>query len=378
MTKGNDEHTHAHDDHDHDDHASRHGEHGEHDDHEHDVPEGVWGWFISHIPFLSHQGHDHGREGSLANDRVLLNNQEGVRVIWLALAILTVTTLLQILIVYLSGSVALLADTAHNLVDALNSIPLLVALYLARRAANRRYNYGYGKAEDIAGIFIALSIAVSAAYIFYESFNKLFDPQPLANPWWVAAAAVIGFLGNEGVAWLEIRTGRKIGSAAMVADGLHARTDGLTSLAVLPAALGSVLGFPIIDPLVGFAIGIIILFITRDVLVSMWYRLMDAIEPETLDEAERVVAQVADVKDVERVRLRWMGSRQQADVTISVDGSLTTAESHEIAERVRHKLFHALTNLGEVMVHVEPWSPEGQDFHPDTATHEPPPKKLAA
>lgn len=331
---------------------------------------------MSHLPFSGHD-HSHGGADSLAADRVLLNNREGVRAIWLALGILSVTTVLQLVIVWLSGSVALLADTAHNLVDALNSIPLLIALYLARRAANRRYNYGYGKAEDVAGVFIALSIVVSAAYIFYESFNKLFDPQPLANPWWVAAAAVIGFLGNEGVAWLEIRTGRKIGSAAMVADGLHARTDGLTSLAVLPAAIGSVLGYPIVDPIVGFLIGIAILFITRDVLVSMWYRLMDAIEPETLDKAEQIVSQVDGVKDVVRVRLRWMGSRQQADVVIAVDGSLSTEESHEIAERVRHQLFHALPNLGEVMAHVEPWSPHGRDFHADTIDHEPPPTRLA-
>ena len=154
----------------------------------------------------------------------------------MALAALTITSLLQVVIVWWSGSVALLADTIHNIGDGLNSVPLLIAFYLARRAATRRYSYGFSRAEDVAGVFIVLSIAFSAGVIFWESIQKLIDPQPLTNLSWVGVAAVVGFLGNEAVALLQIRTGRRIGSAAMVADGLHARTDGLTSLAVLVAA----------------------------------------------------------------------------------------------------------------------------------------------
>ena len=223
----------------HDDHTHDHGDHP-HGDHDHDHDDhqqqaGPWGW----VRALFHaQGHDHDHS-ALATDRSFLENQEGIRTVWLALGLLLLTTVLQMIIFGLSGSVALLADTAHNLVDALNSIPLLIAFYLARRLPTRRYNYGFGKAEDVAGIFIVLSIAVSAVYIFGESFGKLFDPQPLTNVGWVAAAAIIGALGNEAVAFIQIRTGRKIGSAAMEADGLHARTDGLTSLAVLVAAIGA-------------------------------------------------------------------------------------------------------------------------------------------
>ena len=296
--------------------------------------------------------------------------------VWIALGLLLLTTLLQVVIFWLSGSVALLADTAHNLVDALNSLPLLLAFYLARRAPTRRYNYGYGKAEDVAGIFIVLSIAVSAAFIFWESFPKLLNPQPLTNLGWVAAAAIIGALGNEAVAWIQIRTGRKIGSAAMEADGLHARADGFTSLAVLVAAIGSWLGFPIIDPIIGLLIGVMILFITRQAAVTMWHRLMDAIEPELLTQVEQVIAQEREVRDLRRIRMRWMGNRLHAEVHAAVDPHLTTVESHAIAERVRHNLFHNVARLAEVVVHVEPWSTNGDEYHQETTHHEDAPQRL--
>ena len=187
-------------------------------------------------------GHHHDHR-ELASDRAFRENQEGVRTIWSALAILLSTALLQMVIVYFSGSISLFADTAHNIGDGLNSIPLLIAFYLARQIPTRRYNYGFGRAEDVAGILIVISIAVSAVFVFSQAIQRLLDPQPLTNLGWVAAAALIGFFGNEIVAVLQIRVGRKIGSAAMVADGLHARTDGLTSLAVLLAAVGTWFGY---------------------------------------------------------------------------------------------------------------------------------------
>ena len=376
-----DGHVHAHD-HDHDhphddghgpDHAHAHGEEHDHahghsheHGHGHDHGSGVWGWVnaIFHL-------HGHSRQQqALAADTTLAHNEEGIRTVWLALAALAITAVMQIIIVWMSGSVALLADTVHNIGDGLNSIPLLIAFYLARRVATRRYTYGFARAEDIAGIFIVLSIAFSAGVIFWESFQKFIHPEPLTNLGWVAAAAVIGFLGNEAVALLQIRVGRKIGSAALVADGLHARTDGITSLAVLVAAGGAWPGFPIVDPIIGFLIGIAILFITRDASVTMWYRLMDAIEPETLEAAEASLKAQPEVKELRRLRMRWMGHRLCAEVCISVDANLTTAESHHIAEHVRHDLFHAVPYLSEVTVHVDPYAEAPDAYHEHTVHHE--------
>ncbi|CAA9213947.1 MAG: hypothetical protein AVDCRST_MAG93-146, partial [uncultured Chloroflexia bacterium] len=203
-------------------HEHSHADHDHMHEHGHSHGTGLWGWMNSIFHVHGHSGQQQERASDPA-----LNTAEGIRTVWWALVVLGITTILQVAIVVYSSSVALLADSLHNLGDTLNSIPLLIAFYLARRAATRRYTYGFGKAEDVAGIFIVLSIAFSAGVGLWQSFQKLFHPVPMTHLEWVAAAAVIGFLGNEVVAMLQIRVGRKISSAAMVADGLHARTDGL-------------------------------------------------------------------------------------------------------------------------------------------------------
>ncbi len=353
-------------DHDHDhDHPHEHG-------HDHDHAYSLWERIAAalHIPGYEHE------HAQLTSEQAFFDNNLGIRTVWLALAILLVTSLLQIGVVALSGSVALFGDTVHNIGDGLNSVPLLIAFYLARRIPSRRYNYGYSRAEDIAGIFIIFSIAFSAFFIFKESIDRLISPQPLTNLGWLAAAAIIGFLGNEAVALMQIRVGNKIGSAAMIADGLHARTDGLTSLAVLLAAGGTALGYPILDPIIGMLIGLTIVFITWDATKKMWYRLMDAIEPEYLDRAEATLQRHKMVREVYRVRMRWLGHRLLAEVNVGVDGRLSTAQSHDIVEELRHDLFHAFPNLSEAMVHVEPWQPL-ETSHQRTLHHEPAPQILA-
>jgi len=356
-------HHHAHHDHMHD-HENAH-EHGH-------QPTWMPSWLKSRLHII---GHSHDHRG-LAADRAFRENEEGIRTIWLALSILLATALMQMLIVYFSGSISLFADTAHNIGDGLNSIPLLIAFYLARRLPTKRYNYGFGRAEDVAGIIIVISIAVSAVGVLSQSFQRLINPQPLTNLGWVAAAALLGFLGNEAVAILQIRVGRRLGSAAMVADGLHARTDGLTSLAVLVAAGGSWLGYPLVDPIIGFLIGIAIVFITWDAMKRIWYRLMDAVDPEMINRAEKLISNNEDVLEIGRIRMRWVGHNLHADVYISVNSDLKTSESHLVAEQVRHALFHDFPDLSDINVHIDPWT-DAEDFHHDlTSAHEPAPTMI--
>lgn len=363
-----DEHNH---DHEHENghnhpHPHEHGHHhSHHGDHDHHHGTGLWGWINTIFHFHGHSQQQQQR----AADPALTDNAEGIRTVWIALGALGLTTILQIVIVYMSGSVALFADTVHNLGDSLNSIPLLIAFYLARRAATRRYTYGFGKAEDVAGIFIVLSIAFSAGVALWQSLAKLINPAPMTDLGWVAAAAIIGFIGNEAVALLQIRVGRKIGSAAMVADGLHARTDGLTSLAVLLAVIGTYLGFPILDPILGLLIGIAIVFITWDATRTMWYRLMDAVDPAIVDRVEQSAHSVSGVIDVHDTRVRWHGHRLQVELHVTVDEDLPTRESHRIAEDVRHLLFHDQPHLSVVNIHVDPCGHSGEDPHRHTGHH---------
>jgi cation diffusion facilitator family transporter len=316
--------------------------------------------------------HGHAQQrNELASDPAFAGTDEGIRIIWLALAALGTTTALQVLIVFWSGSVALLADTVHNLGDALNSIPLLAAFYISRRVATKRYTYGFARAEDVAGVVIVLSIVFSAGYILYESFRKLFNPEPISNLGWVTAAAIIGFLGNELVAWLQINTGKRIGSAALIADGQHARTDGYTSLAVLIAAAGSWLGYPIVDPIIGLLIGVVIVFVARDAAITIWYRLMDAVDPELVETIEKEAQKVPGVQEVHAVRVRWMGHALHSELHIVVDEDLPTHASHRIGEEVRHALYHAMPRLASIAVHIDPCGHGGNNHHELTTHHQP-------
>jgi cation diffusion facilitator family transporter len=298
-------------------------------------------------------GHSHEDESLSANDPALATEQ-GIRTVWLAFVALGLTTVIQIVIVAMSGSAALLADTVHNIGDSLNSIPLLIALYLARRHATRRYTYGYGRAEDVAGVLIVLSIAFSAGYALWESVVRLIHRSPMQHIPWVAAAAVIGFVGNEAVALLQIRQGRRMGSEAMVADGLHARIDGLTSLAVLIAAGATALGFPIVDPLIGLVIGVSIVFITRDAAVRIWQRLMDGIDPLIVDRIEQYAGDVPGVAEVRSIRARWIGHRLQADVAVVLADGQTGEEATAVTLAVRRALLSHLRHLSVLSVEIAP------------------------
>lgn len=280
------------------------------------------------------------------------------------------TALFQVVIVLISGSVALLADTIHNFSDALTAVPLWIAFVLGRRLASRRYTYGYGRAEDIAGVIIVFMILASAIIAGYESYQKFLNPQSLSNVEWVIVAAIVGFLGNEAVAVFRIRVGNEIGSAALVADGQHARVDGITSLAVLFGAVGSLLGFPLADPIIGMLITVAILFIVKDTALTMYRRLMDAVDPEIVDRIEQTAASVPGAGDVHDVRVRWLGHRLQAELHITVDEESPTRESHRIVEEVRHALFHAQPKLAAINVHVDPCCHSGEDAHSLTQHHE--------
>jgi len=293
----------------------------------------------------------------------------GIWAVKVSLAGLMLTALFQVIVVAMSGSVALFADTIHNFSDALTSIPLWLAFSLSQRGRNRRYTYGYGRAEDMAGAFVVLMIFASALIVLYESIQKIIHPQPIAHIGWVAAAAIAGFAGNELVALFRVRIGRQIHSAALVADGLHSRADGFTSLGVLAGAIGAALGLPIADPLVGIAIGIVILGVAWGAAREIGYRLMDAVDPAVCDRIEDTARGVTGVMDVHEVAVRWVGHRQRAEVHVVVDGNMSTSESHRVAEDVRHALFHALPALVDVTVHIDPAESASGTMHMATEHH---------
>jgi cation diffusion facilitator family transporter len=335
-------------------------EHPHHHDHDHPA-----GWKHTLGSLL----HPHSHDAFEHVDRQLEASADGIRTVKVSLVVLLVTALIQSVVVVASGSVALLSDTLHNVGDALTAVPLWLAFRIARRRPNDRYTYGYGRLEDLAGVFVVVVIGVSAAVAAYESVDRLIHPRELNNLGLVFVASIVGFAGNEFVATYRIRTGRRIGSAALVADGLHARTDGLTSLAVFAGALGAAAGFELADPIVGLAIAGAILLILKNVAVDIYHRLVDAVDPQLVERVREVLAEVDGVRSVEGVRVRWIGHELRAEVQIGVDRHLSVADGHAIAVVAHHRLLHRVRRLVAAQIHVHPFPGEWESDHAEIDHH---------
>ena len=312
--------------------------------------------------------HDHGADHGHGHthgvvDPSIASNDRGPWALKWSFVGLMVTAGIQTGVVLLSGSVALLADTIHNFGDAATAIPLGVAFWLARRGVTPRFTYGLGRVEDLAGLAIIVTILASAVAATYAAIHRLLHPEPVALLWAVMVASVIGFVGNEAVAVFRIRVGRQIGSAALIADGYHARIDGWTSLAVLVGALAVWAGYPLADPVVGLLISIAIFVLVWQSAGSILLRTLDGVETQALQEIVHAAGDVPGVTEVTDVRARWIGHRLHADLNITVPGALLVRDGHEVAKAVRHRLLHHLPHLGSMTVHVDPDEQSGDRHH---------------
>ena len=315
---------------------------------EHDHPHGHGG----------EHGHTHG-----AVDPSIATSERGIWAVKWSFAALFVTALVQLVVVVLSGSVALLSDTIHNFGDTATAIPLWIAFALGRLGPSRRFTFGYGRVEDLAGVVVVLIILFSAVVAAYQAIERIIHPQPMGLLWAVALAGAVGLLGNEAVAVFRIRVGRQIGSAALVADGYHARTDGWTSLAVVLGAIGVWLGYPLADPIVGLLIAAAILGIVWQSGKMVFTRLLDGVDPDIIDEIRQTGSNVPGVEDISEVRARWLGHRLRAEVNVAVDPGLSVEEGHAIAREVNHRLMHELRYLDTAVVHIDPVQESGEQHH---------------
>jgi len=331
--------------------------------------------------------HEHGHRGGLAGflrallhphshgaasaDRALESTAAGIRTVFVSLAGLAVTAAVELLVSLLTGSVALLADTVHNFADALTAVPLALAFRMGSRPATRRYTYGFGRAEDLAGISIVGFMAASTAVAAYESVERLLHPAAIHGTPWVAVAGLVGFAGNELVSVYRLRVGRRIGSAALVADGLHARTDGLTSLAVVAGAVAVGAGAPSADPVVGLVITVLIVVVLLGAVRQVYRRLMDSVVPELVDEVEAVLRSAPGIDDVQVVRIRWVGHELRAEIEVSSDSSLSLVEAHAIATEAHHRLLHEVPRLASAVIHTSPTEIGSARYHDALAGHLP-------
>jgi cation diffusion facilitator family transporter len=296
---------------------------------------------------------------------------EGLRAVRLAAVGLGLTAAVEFAFVAVSGSVALLADALHNLGDVFTTATLWIAFVVGQRQPDRGYTFGYARAEDVAGVLVVLAIAASAAVAIWESLDRLLGGEvpELRRPGWALAAALVGVVGNEAVARYKLRVGRRINSVPLEADGRHSRVDGLASLAAAAGIAGAWAGWPAADPLAGLALSAVIVWAlvgtARDVLA----RLLDRVDPEVIDEIERAAASIPGVEAVHATRARWVGRSLHVMVHAEVDPDLPLRAAHDLGERARHAIFHALPGVAAVDLHLDPAGVDELDSHGETMHH---------
>jgi cation diffusion facilitator family transporter len=336
-------------DHEHDSHSHSH----KHETHNHD-----------HDEQDKHgHGHEHGKV-----DTDLYGNRAGLRAVQISTAGMFLVSAIQFAIAWMGGSAGLFADALHNFGDVFTTIALWIAFVISNRAANQRYTYGYYRSEDLAGIFIVLVIIASATGSAVESIQKLISGNIPTHIYLSMAAALIGVVGNELLAQYKISVGKRINSIALTADGQHSRIDGLTSLAAFAGLVGVKLGFPLADPIAGIVITIVILTVVYSTSRSVLQRLLDAVDPRIVPSIITNALAITGVEAVTDVRARWVGHTLHVVMNIEVDAELTLSKAHAIAEEVRHRLFHNIKGISEVVIHTDPSSASG-DHHQGMAHH---------
>lgn len=353
------EHMLSHDEHEHDEHNHAH-DHDEHDhadhDHEHDHDEHEHG-HGGHGGHGKH-GHEHGRV-----DADLYGNKAGLRAVQISTLGMFLVAAIQFTIAGVGGSAGLFADALHNLGDVFTTVALWIAFALSSRAANQRYTYGYYRSEDLAGVFIVLVIIASAVAGAVESILKLTSGNVPTQIYLSMAAALVGIVGNEVMAQYKISVGKRIHSVPLIADGQHSRIDGLTSLAAFVGLLFVRFGLPIADPIAGIVITLVIATVVYSTSRSVLQRLLDAVDPRVVPSILNSASSVPEVESVTDVRARWVGHTLHIAMNIEVDAELTLAKAHAIAEEVRHRLFHDIPGVSEVIIHTDPSSASGEDHH---------------
>lgn len=268
--------------------------------------------------------------------------------------VLGLVAALELVTAAVSSSAAVLADGLHNLGDVSTTLALAAAFLLSRRAPSRRFPYGYHRGEDLAGLLVLLLIIASALASGAASIEHLLHRQPPTHLGAALVAALVGLAGNEAVARYKTTAGRRIGSVALVADGQHSRIDGLASLGAAVGVGGAMLGWPLLDPLAGLGITVVIAVVAWDTAKNVTGRLLDEADASLLATLREVAGAVPGVLAVTETRARWAGRRVYAELTLELAPTETLGVAHTVGEEVRHRLYHRMESLADVIVHLDP------------------------
>ena len=304
------------------------------------------------------EGHAHGRHRhGVASPSLASAGTEGdgaLRVVAISSLLLAAVAAAELTAAALTSSAAVLADGLHNLGDVFTTVALAIAFILSRRAPNHRFPYGYHRVEDLAGLMVLALIIASAVASGVTSIEHLVHRPPLTNVGLAIGVAAIGFIGNEVAAQYKIRAGRRLRSLALIADGKHSRTDGFASLGAVVGVAGAGLGAAVLDPVAGLIITVIIAGVGWETGRSLTGRLLDEADASLVATIEEIAATTDGVLAVTETRARWTGRRVLAEITLEVAPETPLSHAHALGEEVRHRLYHRIDTLTDVIVHLDP------------------------
>ncbi|WP_343571292.1 cation diffusion facilitator family transporter [Mycobacterium sp.] len=255
------------------------------------------------------------------------------RAVGISALVLALTGLIELVIAVVSGSVALLGDALHNLSDVSTSALVFVGFRASRRLPTERYTYGYERAEDLAGIGVALVIWSSAIVAGQESVEKLINHGSTGHVGWGIAAAAVGIAGNQLVARYKLTVGRRIRSATVVADAKHSRLDALSSAGAMLGLIAVALGWTWADAVAGIVVTGFICHVGWEVTADIAHRLLDGVDPEIITTAEFAALEVAGVQHA-HARARWTGRTLRVEVEGFLDSETSLAAADEIGRGV--------------------------------------------
>jgi cation diffusion facilitator family transporter len=299
--------------------------------------------------------HDHAPRGSHGHTHGTINAEpDALRVTLVSSAVLGTVAAVELAVAIVSNSAGVLADGLHNLGDLSTTIALAAAFVISRRAPTKRFPYGYHRGEDLAGLFVVLLIVASAVASGVTSIEHLIHRQQVSQFGAAVAVALLGFLGNEAVAQYKTMAGKRLGSMTLVADGQHSRVDGFASLAAAAGVLGAWAGAPILDPVAGLVLTLVIGWVAVDTARHVTARLLDEADASLVELITETAAAVPGVLSVAGATARWTGRKVRAELTLEVSPGDTVARAHALGEEVRHRLFHRVDSLADVIVHLDP------------------------
>jgi len=292
-------------------------------------------------------------------DKLTIANRQIKSVTYTAVTGNVALSVVKVAVGLLSGSMALVADGLHSVSDMLTDLAVLVGVYLGAKRPDKKHQYGHGKAETLAAVFIGVILAVVGALIVIRAGADIAANKHVVPHFAVLIVAVLSIVVKESLYRITRKVARKLHSTALYANAWHHRSDALSSIAVVAGFIALKFGFGNGDQLAAAAVGLMIILVAARILSDCLNELTEAaVDDDTIQHIKKIINADSSIRNFHRLRTRTVGREVFLDLHILVDPALSIAGAHEISEQLENALHAQIVRPVNIVVHVEPDVPE--------------------